>query len=57
MSKAEKTKENIVKQAAALFNQKGYSGSSISDIMQATGLQKGGIYNHFNSKEELALEA
>lgn len=29
----------------------------MSDIMRVTGLQKGGIYNHFNSKEELALEA
>ncbi len=29
----------------------------MSEIMQVTGLQKGGIYNHFRSKEELALEA
>lgn len=29
----------------------------MSDIMQATGLQKGGIYNHFKSKDELALAA
>jgi AcrR family transcriptional regulator len=57
MSKAEQTRENIIKQAAELFNQKGYSGSSISDIMRATGLQKGGIYNHFKSKDDLALEA
>lgn len=57
MSKAKETKEKILKQAAELFNQHGYSGSSISDIMRATGLQKGGIYNHFRSKQELALEA
>lgn len=57
MSKAEATKAKIVRQAAELFNQKGYAGSSITDIMQATGLKKGGIYNHFSSKEELALEA
>ncbi|MCU0535738.1 MAG: TetR/AcrR family transcriptional regulator [Hydrococcus sp. Prado102] len=57
MSKAEKTRENIIKQAAELFNRKGYCGSSISDIMKATGLQKGGIYNHFNSKDDLALQA
>lgn len=57
MSKAEQTRENIIKQAAELFNQKGYSGSSISDIMKATGLQKGGIYNHFSSKDDLALQA
>ena len=57
MSKAQQTKARIIHQAAELFNQKGYAGSSIADIMQATGLKKGGIYNHFKSKDELALEA
>jgi TetR/AcrR family transcriptional regulator, transcriptional repressor for nem operon len=57
MSKAQETKANIIHQAAELFNQRGYAGSSIADIMQATGLKKGGIYNHFKSKDELALEA
>ena len=56
MSKAQETKANIIRKAAELFNQKGYAGSSISDIMQATGLKKGGIYNHFQSKEELASQ-
>ena len=57
MSKAQETKARIVHQAAELFNQKGYAGSSISDVMQATGLKKGGIYNHFKSKDELAIAA
>ncbi|MBE9191749.1 TetR/AcrR family transcriptional regulator [Gloeocapsopsis crepidinum LEGE 06123] len=57
MSKAQQTKTRIIEQAAALFNQQGYAGSSMSDIMRVTGLQKGGIYNHFRSKDELALEA
>ncbi|MBE9044096.1 TetR/AcrR family transcriptional regulator [Pleurocapsales cyanobacterium LEGE 10410] len=57
MSKARLTKARIIRQAAELFNQKGYAGSSIADIMQATGLKKGGIYNHFPSKDELALAA
>ncbi len=57
MSKAQATKMRIIEQAAALFNQQGYAGSSMSDIMRVTGLQKGGIYNHFRSKDELALEA
>ena len=51
------TRQNILRQAAALFNRQGYAGASMSDIMQATGLQKGGIYRHFESKEALALEA
>ncbi len=57
MSKAEQTKARIIEQAAILFNQKGYAGVSISDIMQATGLKKGGIYNHFDGKDELAIAA
>jgi TetR/AcrR family transcriptional regulator, transcriptional repressor for nem operon len=57
MSKAETTKAQIIQQAAILFNQKGYAGSSIADIMKATGLKKGGIYNHFKSKDEIALQA
>ena len=57
MSKAQETKTRIIEQAATLFNQQGYSGTSVSDLMRATGLQKGGIYNHFVSKDKLALEA
>ena len=57
MRSGEHTRENIVRQAAGLFNQHGFAGASMSDIMEATGLQKGGIYRHFESKEALALEA
>ena len=57
MSKAEQTKAHIIQQAATVFNQQGYAGTSMADIMQATGLKKGGIYNHFKSKDELALAA
>ncbi|MBE9036326.1 TetR/AcrR family transcriptional regulator [aff. Roholtiella sp. LEGE 12411] len=57
MSKGEETKTKILQQAADLFNQQGYAGSSMSDIMRVTGLQKGGIYNHFQSKDDLALQA
>ena len=57
MTKGEQTRQHIIQQAATLFNQRGYIGSSISDVMQCTGLQKGGIYRHFQSKEQLALAA
>jgi len=56
MRKGELTKERIIKQASELLNQKGYYSVSLSEIMAVTGLQKGGIYNHFGSKEELALQ-
>jgi TetR/AcrR family transcriptional regulator, transcriptional repressor for nem operon len=57
MSKAQDTRAHIIHQAATLFNQHGYAGASIADIMAATGLKKGGIYNHFQSKDELAIAA
>ena len=57
MSKGELTRREIVRKAAPLFNRKGFEGTSLSDLMQATGLQKGGIYRHFSSKQELAGEA
>jgi len=57
VSKGEQTREMILARAAELFSRQGYFGSSLSDIMHETGLEKGGIYNHFSSKEQLALEA
>ena len=57
MSKGEETRQAIVEQAAPLFNQRGFHGCSMSDIMEATGLEKGGIYRHFSSKEEIAQAA
>jgi TetR/AcrR family transcriptional repressor of nem operon len=57
MKKGEQTREKIIERSAGLFNCQGYFGASMSDIMRVTGLHKGGIYNHFGSKEELALES
>jgi TetR/AcrR family transcriptional repressor of nem operon len=57
MSKGEETHQRIVTEAATLFNQRGFEGGSISELMEATGLEKGGIYRHFSSKEELAAQA
>lgn len=54
MRKGESTRERIVAQAAPIFNQKGFAGCSMQDVMEATGLEKGGLYRHFCSKEELA---
>jgi TetR/AcrR family transcriptional repressor of nem operon len=57
MGKGELTRQRIVGLAAPLFNQKGYAGTALSDLMRATGLEKGGIYRHFESKQELAEDA
>src|SRR4029077_13555906 len=57
MRKGEQTRQGIIRKAAPIFNQKGYDGAALSDLMRATGLEKGGIYRHFSSKEALAAEA
>lgn len=57
MRKGEQTRQEIIRKAAPIFNQKGYDGAALSDLMRATGLEKGGIYRHFQSKEELAGDA
>ncbi len=57
MGKGDRTRTTIIRQSAALFNQQGVAGTSLADIMEVTGLQKGGIYRHFTGKDELALAA
>jgi len=55
--KGEQTRQEIILKAALIFNQKGYDGAALSDLKKATGLEKGGIYRHFESKQQLAAEA
>src|SRR6267154_1358415 len=55
--KGEQTRQEIIRKAAPIFNQRGYDGAALSDLMRATGFEKGGIYRHFSSKEALAAEA
>jgi TetR/AcrR family transcriptional repressor of nem operon len=57
MTKAERTRQFIIEKAAPIFNQKGVAGTSMSDIMEATKLAKGGLYGNFESKEEICVEA
>ncbi|WP_428330886.1 TetR/AcrR family transcriptional regulator [Mucilaginibacter sp.] len=57
MTKAEKTRQFIIEKAAPIFNKKGIAGTSMSDIMEATKLAKGGLYGNFESKEEICVEA
>ncbi|WP_214072757.1 TetR/AcrR family transcriptional regulator [Mucilaginibacter sp. dw_454] len=56
MTKAERTRQFIIEKAAPIFNQKGIAGTSMSDVMEATKLAKGGVYGNFESKEALCLE-
>jgi TetR/AcrR family transcriptional regulator, transcriptional repressor for nem operon len=57
LTKGERSRQKIVETAAVLFNQKGFAGCSMGDIVAASGLEKGTLYGHFSTKEELALLA
>lgn len=57
MRKGEATRQRIIAKSAPLFNQRGFYGCSMQDLMHATGLEKGGLYRHFPNKEDLAAEA
>jgi TetR/AcrR family transcriptional repressor of nem operon len=57
MSKGQDTRNAVIAKAATLFNKRGFAGVSMSELMAATGLKKGGLYNHFSSKEEIMAEA
>jgi len=46
-------RERIIWEAMRLFSLKGYLSTSIQDIMTAANTSKGGLYNHFRSKEDL----
>lgn len=56
-SKSERTRQFIIAQTAPVFNEKGYAGTSLTDLTNATGLTKGSIYGNFDSKDEVALAA
>src|ERR671916_1820989 len=46
----------LTRQAARLFAEKGYHGTSIGDLAQAMGVQKGSLYAHISSKQDLLYE-
>lgn len=56
-TKSEKTTQFIIEQVAPVFNKKGYVGTSLSDLTEATGLTKGSIYGNFKNKDDVAIEA
>jgi len=56
-SKSELTKQFIIEKTAPVFNEKGYAGTSLADLENATGLTKGSIYGNFENKDEVALAA
>ncbi|WP_125653336.1 TetR family transcriptional regulator C-terminal domain-containing protein [Paenibacillus baekrokdamisoli] len=47
------TRKIIAEKAARLFSQKGFAGTSVSDISKEAGFSKGHVYYHFENKEKL----
>ncbi|OLF05371.1 hypothetical protein BLA60_36745 [Actinophytocola xinjiangensis] len=52
--RAERTRNAILDAAAEVFDERGFDGASLSDILARAGVTKGALYFHFSSKEELA---
>ena len=57
ISKSDRTKQFIIEKTAPIFNEKGYAGTSLTDLTNATRLTKGSIYGNFENKDEVALAA
>ena len=53
VTKGLQTKQNIIVKSLDLFSVKGYYNTSVNDILEATSLTKGGLYGHFQSKEDI----
>ncbi|MEM6766951.1 MAG: TetR family transcriptional regulator [Bacteroidota bacterium] len=56
-TKGEKTKQWVIERSAEIFNTKGYHGTSINDLREATKLTSGVIYGNFQGKQDLATKA
>ena len=49
------TRDEILAAAAQIFSQKGYHATSMQDIAEAVNLQKGSLYHHISSKQEILV--
>jgi TetR/AcrR family transcriptional regulator, cholesterol catabolism regulator len=50
------SRQEILHTAARLFQQRGYDATSMNDVASALKLSKGGLYHHFQSKDEILFE-
>ena len=53
-TKGERTREHVLATAETLILNRGYSGTSIDEIISKAGLTKGGFFYHFDGKADLA---
>lgn len=57
VEKGKRTRADIIRKTADLFNKQGFLNAPISAVIKTTGIQKGGLYRHFESREALAHAA
>ena len=57
MGKGEETKDRILQHALAIASEVGFEGLSIGDLAKAVDMSKSGLFAHFDSKEDLQLQA
>jgi TetR/AcrR family transcriptional repressor of nem operon len=55
-TKGEISRKKILETARSLFNTKGFNATTINDLVEATGMQKGSLYFHFQGKDAIARE-
>jgi TetR/AcrR family transcriptional repressor of nem operon len=57
LTKGQRTRAEIIRRSARLMNRQGFLAAPMSAVIEATGIQKGGLYRHFASREALAYAA
>lgn len=57
MTKAERTKQFIIEQAAPIYNEKGIAGTTVDEVLEAANVARGCLYNHFENKDALSYAA
>lgn len=57
VTKGQRTRAEIIRRTAGLMNRQGFLAAPMSAVIEATGIQKGGLYRHFASREALVYAA
>jgi TetR/AcrR family transcriptional repressor of nem operon len=55
--RAAENRDRIIDAAGRLFRERGFDGIGVANLMKAAGLTHGGFYGHFESKEDLEVQA
>lgn len=53
---ADSTRDRILQAASSIFAEKGYHGAGVSELGEAAGIQRGALYYHIGSKEDLLFD-